>query len=269
MPRWWLQEAPCMPLNVAITILDCLQLLCWLTHMQVISSNQCSQAAVLCTHALVSLKGSFLWASYSSLDSRLLTMAVRLKSCQTEMITRQNAEWACALHDGCGRPRLSFVCTVHWAVWAAVCRSLDFTWVAVGFLIQIELSSWKVVYIEHADLGWTLNRWKQLWMWANHAIIVEQSLVSNICSIFFSRGLHVPLVEQISANKSLALWRNMTWKYRRTDTQDDYCIAPGLRPPRHNELLHLAYILLLCKNWIVWLPVKEDSRCENVHTNFP
>ena len=142
-------------------------------------------AAALCTHALVSLKGSFLWASYSSLDSRLLTMAVGLKSCQTATITRQNAEWACALHDGCSSPHLSFVCTVHWAVWAAVCRSLDFTWVAVGFLIQIELSSWKVVYIGQADLGWTLNRWKQLWMWANHALIVEQSLVSNICSIFF------------------------------------------------------------------------------------
>ena len=78
MPWWWLQEAPCT-LDVAITILDCLQLLCWLTCMQVISSNQCSQAAALCTHALVSLKSSFLWASYFSLDSQLLTMAIGLK----------------------------------------------------------------------------------------------------------------------------------------------------------------------------------------------
>ena len=90
------------------------------------SSNRCSQAAALCTQALVSLKGSFLWASYSSLDSRSLTMAgglTQLKSCQTATITRQNAEWACTLHDERGRLHLSFVCnvcTVHWAVHGSV-----------------------------------------------------------------------------------------------------------------------------------------------------
>ena len=214
-------------LDVAIiTILDCLQLL---AHMHASNSIAIIAAKLQLWVLSFSLKGIFLWGSKSSLDSWLLTMAVgltELKSCQTATITRQNAEWACALHDRRG--------LYSPVVCAAVCRSLDFTWVAIRFVIQIELSSWKVVYIGQVDLSWMLNRWQQPWMWANHAITVEWSLVSKFFFNIFLRGLHVILVEQVSALKSLALWRNVTWKYRRTDTHDDYRMLLGLRPLRHN-----------------------------------
>ena len=198
--------------------------------MQVISSNQCSQAAALCTHGLKVVSCGHLTLHWT----RLLTMAVGLKSYQTATFTRQNAEWVYALHDGRSRLRLSF--GWMYALSTERCaRQYVVPWISLGLPSDLSYrsncQSWKVVYIGQADLGWTLNCWKQPWMWANHAITVEQSLVSNIC---FSRGLYVLLVEQVSALKSLALWRNVTWKYRRTDTQDYYRRPLGLRPPRHN-----------------------------------
>ena len=114
-------------------------------------SSQCSQAAALCTQALVGLRGGFL----ISANNHQINVAEKLPNSNHD----HKANWACALHDGRGRLRLSlYMYTMYALPCLAVCHSLDFTWVAVRFVIQIKLSSWKVVSLGQVDLGCKLNR---------------------------------------------------------------------------------------------------------------
>ena len=64
----------------------------------------------------------------------------------------------------------------------------------------------------------------------------------------FFKGLHVILVKQVSALKSLALWRNVTCKYKQTDRTTTVCFWGSAHQSITKANLHIHVHVADCSS---------------------